>query len=295
MTAALRARGDELIATSRTSGDDIARLDITDAEACGRAIADARPDVVIHLAGMTYLPDVLAHQKKAFDVNVFGTRNLLEATARHAPNARVLVCSTCSVFGIPDAADLPLTEDAPLRAMHPYGVQKIGLEVACERYRRDRGLDVVVTRPFNHAGPGLSPKLSVAFFARQIVAAERGEREPVMRVGNLEARRDYTDVRDVVRAYLMLLQHEAPPPIVNVASGRSIAMGEVLEALRSQARVDLRVETDPSRLRALDVPDLVGDATLLRKTCGWTPEIPIEETWSRVLTWMRGEDYGGDW
>ena len=295
ITPALVARGNHVVATSRRADDGVVALDITDPKACVDAVAAARPDVLVHLAGMTYLPQVLERPKDSFAVNVMGTRNVLEAVATAAPSCRVLVCSTCSVFGIPDPKDLPLAEDAPLRSMHPYGVQKIGVEVLAEQYREKRGLDVIVTRPFNHAGPGLNRRLSVAFFAGQIVAAERGEREPVLRVGNLDARRDFTDVRDVVRAYLALLDHDAPPPLVHVASGRSIPMGDVLSALCSLSRVDLTVETDPDRLRSLDVPDLVGDASLLERTCGWKPEIPIEETWSRVLAWTRGEDYGSDW
>ncbi len=291
---ALGAEGYEVVATGRRPSSSVQELDVTDADACREAVAKARPDGVLHLAGMTYLPAVLERQQESFDVNVLGTLNVLAAVAAAAPAARVLSISTCSVFGLVEEGDLPLGEDAPLRAMHPYGVQKIGGEVLCRRYR-ERGLDVVVVRPFNHIGPGLHERLSVAHFARQIVDAEEGVREPVLKVGNLTARRDFTDVRDVVRAYLALLCLEQPPPLVHVASGVSIPMSEVLETLCSQARVSLSVETDPSRLRPLDTPDLVGDASLLRERCGWAPRFPIAECLSRVLASVRGEDYGGDW
>jgi GDP-4-dehydro-6-deoxy-D-mannose reductase len=174
-------------------------------------------------------------------------------------------------------------------------VQKIGLEVLGDRFRSDRGLDAVVVRPFNHVGPGLDERLSVAFFARQIVDAERGLREPVLRVGNLTARRDFTDVRDVVRAYLELLAQDDCPPCVHVASGRSISLSEVLDELRRRARIPLTVETDPNRLRPVDAPDLVGDAGLLRRVTGWEPVHPLAETWDRVLAHARGDDYGGPW
>lgn len=294
MLPALQSRGFDVVATSRRANDGVRSLDVSDPAACRDMVADVVPDVVVHLAGITYLPAVLERQKESFEVNVLGTANVLDAVRDAAPTARTLLPSTCSVFGNPEAEDLPLKEDAPLRAMHPYGVQKIGVEVLGSAYRA-RGLDIVVVRPFNHVGPGLNPRLSVAFFAGQIVAAERGEREPVMRVGNLEARRDFTDVRDVVRAYLLLLEHDAPPPLVHVASGRSIALGTVLDALRERARVELLVETDADRLRPLDTPDLVGDASLIASTCGWRPEIPLEETWDRVLASVRGEAYGEDW
>ncbi|NRA96688.1 MAG: GDP-mannose 4,6-dehydratase [Planctomycetes bacterium] len=294
MVPALASNGYEVVATGRRAADSVDKLDVTDAEACREVVAAAAPDVVVHLAAMTYLPQVLEQQKNAFSVNVLGSRNLLDAVHGAAPRARTLLVSTCSVYGIPEAEDLPLKEDAPLRAMHPYGVQKIGVEVLGNAYR-DRGLDVVVVRPFNHVGPGVDMRLSVAFFAGQIVAAERGEREPIMRVGNLAARRDFTDVRDVVRAYLMLLEHDTPPVLVNVASGRSIPMSGVLEALRERARVDMQIETDPDRMRPLDTPDLAGDASLIASTCGWKPEIPLEDTWDRILAWVRDEPYGDAW
>lgn len=294
MVPALVSRGYEVVATSRRAADTVREMDVTDVDACRKVVAAAAPDVVVHLAGMTYLPDVLDRQKDAFAVNVLGTRNVLEAVLGAAPGARTLIVSTCSVYGNPEADDLPLKEDAPLRAMHPYGVQKIGVEVLGNAYR-DRGLDVVVVRPFNHVGPGLDMRLSIAFFAGQIVAAERGEGEPIIRVGNLAARRDFTDVRDVVRAYLALLEHDAPPVLVNVASGRSIPIRSVLDALRKRGRVDMQVETDPDRMRPLDTPDLAGDASLIASACGWEPEIPLDDTWDRILAWVRDEPYGDAW
>ncbi|MAB89406.1 MAG: NAD-dependent epimerase/dehydratase family protein [Planctomycetota bacterium] len=294
MVPALAASGYDVIATGRRPSADAQQLDVTDAQACRDAVAAAAPDVVVHLAGVTYLPQVFERQRESFAANVLGARNVLEAVLDAAPEARTLLVSTCSVYGSPETHELPLKEDAPLRALHPYGVQKIGVEVLGDAYGR-RGLDIVVVRPFNHVGPGMDMRLSVAFFAGQIVAAERGEREPIMRVGNLAARRDFMDVRDVVRAYLMLLQHSAPPRLTNIASGRSIAIADVLDALRARARVDMQVENDPGRMRPLDTPDLAGDASLIRSVCGWAPEIPLEDTWDRILAWARDEPYGDVW
>ncbi|MAG33154.1 MAG: GDP-mannose 4,6 dehydratase [Deltaproteobacteria bacterium] len=293
MGPALAEQGWEVVPTGRATGDVIA-LDVTDEAAVRDIMTETTPGVVVHLAGITYLPAVLEDPKWAFRVNVLGTRNVLDAALRVAPSAKVLVVSSCTVFGNPTPEDLPLREDAPLRSLHPYGVQKIGSEVIADDYR-DQGLDVRVVRPFNHVGPGLHPRLSLAFFAGQIVAAERGERDPVLRVGNLDARRDFTDVRDVVRAYRLVLDLPATPPVLHVATGRSLRIGDVLDMMIARARVPLTVETDPGRLRSIDVPDLVGDATRLHELTGWSPRVPFDETLERILAHARGEDYGGRW
>ena len=269
------------------------RCDLTDGRAVAATVAAARPDAVLHLAGVTYLPEVEANPVPSFAANVLGTLNLLDAVLAHAPSARVLVTSSCSVYGEVSASELPLHESSPLKAVHPYGVQKIGVELVTARARSERGLAATVARPFNHIGPGQDPRISFTHFARQIVAAERGQAEPVLRVGNLSARRDILDVRDVVEAYLALFALPSPPPVVNVCSGTAVGIGEALERLLAMARVACRVATDPSRLRRLDTPELRGDAGLLRRLTGWAPRHPLDTTLARILDHVRAE-HGGD-
>jgi GDP-4-dehydro-6-deoxy-D-mannose reductase len=262
------------------------QADLSDRERVLDVVREVEPTAVVHLAAMTYLPEVLAEPLRSTRVNVIGTQNLLDAVRDSVPAARVLMISSGTVYGAPPAEELPVSEDAPLRAVHPYGIQKIAAELLAERARAE-GLDVVVVRPFNHVGPGQDGRISVNHFARQIVAAERGEVEPLIRVGNLEPRRDILDVRDVVRAYLGLLDAEHPPSPVNVARGESVRIGDALDMLLRAARVAVRVEADPSRYRPLDVPDICGDSRRLRSATGWSPEIPLADTLLGILAHLR--------
>lgn len=275
LTAALDAAGRRWVGIGRSPAPEsgLVAADVTDRRRILEVVREVAPTAVVHLAAMTYLPEVLAEPLGSSRVNVVGTLNLLDAVRSAAPDARVLAISSGTVYGAPPAEELPLTEDAPLRAVHPYGLQKIAAELLAERARED-GLDVVVVRPFNHVGPGQDERISVNHFARQIVAAERGEVEPLIHVGNLEPRRDILDVRDVVRAYLALLEAERPPSPVNVARGESVRIGDALDMLIGAARVPVRVEADPSRYRPLDVPDIAGDAGDSGAPPGGAPRSP---------------------
>ena len=263
------------------------RFDVTDQDQVESCVREARPDCVVHLAGKTYLPEVLADQGGAFRVNVLGTQNVLSAVRKFAPEARVVLVSSCTVYGAPSREDLPLRETAPLRALHPYGVQKVGAETLGEIARDDWGLDVVIARPFNHIGPGMRSSISVAHFARQIAAFEASGEEPVLRVGNLLAKRDFLDVRDVVEAYWRMLLADSPPPVMNVCSGESVSIQDMLDRLRGQSTVKTRVEVDTGRLRPGDVPDLFGSHELIRSALGWAPSCDLNETLKAILDHAR--------
>ena len=280
LVSGLSRRGD--------AGRGILPVDIRDREALVAACRAFEPDAIVHLAARTYLPDVLADPEAACDVNVLGTLAVLEAAAATVPDARVLLVSTCVVYGDPAIDELPLRETSPRRAVHPYGVQKLTAELIGGRFRA-RGLDVVTVRPFNHVGPGMDQRISLAHFARQIAAAEAGRGEALLRVGNLEARRDFLDVRDVVSAYALLLDHEDPPCVLNVASGTSTGIGEALDRLVARSRVPVAVERDPARYRPLDVTEIFGDATLLRTTTGWRPTRSFDQTLDDILEYARQE------
>jgi GDP-4-dehydro-6-deoxy-D-mannose reductase len=287
MMRLLSAEGIPVIGANNAGDSERIPLDITRREAVEELIKTLQPSAVIHLAGKTYLPWVFAHQKESFQANVLGTANILEAVRLHAPSARVLLTSSCTVYGDPEATDLPLKESAPLRALHPYGVQKIGMEVLGQQFAADYGLDVIIARPFNHVGPGMSTRISAAHFARMIADHERGFTSNQLRVGNLNAQRDFLDVRDVVRAYLSLLRAESPPAVVNVASGTAVRIADILGDLIRLSGRKFEVELDSSRLRPLDTPLLLGDASLLKRSVGFARHIPWEQTLTDILSEAR--------
>src|SRR5262249_10454960 len=242
-----------------------------------------RPDAVIHLAGITHLPKVLSDPAAALAVNVTGTLNVLEAVRSSAKRARVMLVSSAAAYGAPKPESLPVDETAPLRAEHPYGVQKVAVECLGERFREDHGLDVVIVRPFNHLGPGQEARFAASRFAVEIARFEEGLAPAVLKVGNLEPKRDLLDVRDVVRAYVALIQPGAPAGLFNVATGKSFRIGWVLDWFLERARVPVTIESDPSLFRPMDAPDLRGSSRKLFDAIGWKPEIPIEETLGAIL------------
>lgn len=277
LVADLRARGVDVVAPVRSV------LDLTDAASVDAAVAAATPSRVVHLGAVTHLPSVSAEPTRAFDVNVLGTQRLLDAVRRRSPAARVLVVSSCSVFGSPDPSSLPLREDAPRRSAHPYGVQKIAVEDLAARYAEDFDLDVVVARPFNHVGPGQRTRFAVSFFAREIARRERGGVDEPLRVGNLEPRRELMHVDDVVDAYSRLLDARTSRGVYHVASGRSVRIGEALDHLLSLSSERIEVIPDPALHRPMDAPDLTGDASRLTGETGWRPVREWRDTLEEIL------------
>ena len=257
--------------------------DVTAAEEVGHAVAEARPQALVHLAARSSVGASWGEGAAVWSVNVVGTVNVLEAVAAGSAGARVLFTSTGEVYG---AAPGPTPEDAPVRPLSPYGASKAAAEVACDRARRADGADVVVARAFAHAGPGQDERFAVGSWTRQIARLERAG-GGVLRVGNLDARRDLTDVRDVCRAYALLLDRAVPAGTYNVASGRAHAMRDVVEILVSLASCPVTAEPDETLMRAADVPALCGDATRLREATGWEPRIPLETTLADALDHAR--------
>lgn len=255
-------------------------VDITDPEAVAAALAKTRPSAVFHCAGVADVHSTWSDSATALRVNVLGTHNLLNALERHAVDAPVLITGSALVYRFSDAA---LSEDSPIGPASPYGVSKLAQELV--------GLAasgrVIVTRPFNHAGPRQAPAYATSSFARQIAEAEAGLRKPVLEVGNLDARRDITDVRDTVRAYGLLMQKGQAGRPYNVCRGEAFRVGDLLDALVRQSKAAIEVRTDPARLRPNDVPILLGDPGRLERDTGWKPRIPIEQTLSDLLDYWR--------
>jgi GDP-4-dehydro-6-deoxy-D-mannose reductase len=251
-----------------------------------------RPDRVYHLAAVSNVRSSWLSRRDTLETNVLGTQNLLEAVRLEAPGARVLFVSSSDVYGAAEG-EAPLGEDAPARIVSPYAWSKAAGEALCGFYERVEGLDIVMARPFPHTGPGQAPDFVCGDWARQIVRMERGETEPVLRVGNLEVRRDFSDVRDVVEAYAALMSSGRRGEVYNVCSGRAVSLREVLDFFVGAARLGegrgpaVRVEVDPSKLRKTDVPLLVGDNGKIAAETGWRPRIPLAETLKDLLASAR--------
>jgi GDP-4-dehydro-6-deoxy-D-mannose reductase len=255
-------------------------LDLLDAAAVRFAVRKASPAVVLHLAALASVPRSWEAPAETLTGNVAMTANLLEAVRLEAPEATVVAIGSGEVYGPPDA--LPVEEDAPLRPQNPYAVSKAACDLLAGQYADAFGMRVVRMRPFNHAGPGQSEDYVVGTLTRQVAEAEAAGREEVLlRTGNPDSARDFTDVRDVVRAYVAA--GSLDDGAYNVASGRAVTVRELIELVRSASRLPVRHEVDQSRVRAHDVPEVRGSASRLREATGWRPEIPLERTVADAL------------
>jgi GDP-4-dehydro-6-deoxy-D-mannose reductase len=256
-----------------------AEADVTDPQAIEHAVREREPRAVVHLAALSSVADSWEAPATTWEVNAIGTVNVLEAVRRHRPDARVLVVSTEQVYG--RTKQLPTPESAPVAPVSPYAASKAAAEVACTQ-AAENGLDVVVARPFQHEGPGRDDRFAFGSWTRQLAELELAG-GGALRVGNLEVERDITDVRDICRAYRLLLGPSVAAGVYNVASGTAVRLSRVVELLVGLARVPVTVEQDPSRLRPADIPVLCGDSSRLRRATGWKPEIPLEQTLADTL------------
>jgi GDP-4-dehydro-6-deoxy-D-mannose reductase len=257
-------------------------VDVTDRAAVHRAVSQARPDAIVHLAGQSATAGAGADEGLDFRVNYLGGLAVLEALALAAPGARLLFVGSGLVYGPAAPGAPPFAESSSLCPASPYERSKAAADLLAADYA-ERGLDVVRVRPFNHTGPGQSDAFVASAFARQIAEVERGQRPHVLRVGNLESARDFLDVRDVVDAYARLLARAVPAGVYNVASGRATPMGEILDGLLSfsPAANRIAVEADPARWRPTTAT--AGDASRLRAATGWAPRHPLPDTLERLL------------
>jgi GDP-4-dehydro-6-deoxy-D-mannose reductase len=261
------------------------QIDLLDRDRVVAAVRELRPWHVFHCAGLPQVAESWTDTAAPLSVNVLGTHRLIEALRVNRVACRVLVTGSAHVYA-PSPA--PLREDDPLAPASPYAVSKLAQEQLALRAAREDGVDVIVTRSFNHTGARQSASFVAPGIARQIASIERGFQEAVIRVGNLDAVRDIMDVRDTVRAYAALLDGGTPGFVYNVASGVGRSIREVLDALVSRARVAVRVESDPARMRPSDIPTLVGDSTRLRQATGWEPRIPFGQMLDDLLAYWRG-------
>lgn len=266
------------------------RIDLRDKTGLVHAFADAMPDAVIHLAAQSFVPQSFKNPLETYEVNFLGTLNLLQALKDSGFSGRMLYVGSGDQYGLVAADVLPLIETHPLKPRNPYAVSKAAAELLCYQWSQTEGLDIVMARPFNHIGPGQSERFAVSDFARQVVEIKLGHRAAEISVGDIDVTRDFTDVRDVVRAYLMLLSEGKSGETYNVCSGKEIPIREVLEQLLALAGVQANIRQDSARFRSAEQRRVYGSCDKLRAASGWQPEIPLQQSlvdnlnyWERKL------------
>jgi GDP-4-dehydro-6-deoxy-D-mannose reductase len=292
LAALCAQRGEEVFGVGRGERPDVPglaayeRLDLRDAGAVRSAVSRIRPQRVFHLAAEASVARSWEAPAEAVSANVSGALNLLEAVRLEAPSAGLLVACSGEEYGPPQR--LPVDEGHPLSPRNPYAASKAMVDVLADSYAGAHGLCVVRTRAFNHAGPGQSDTYVVSSFARQIAEAEAAgaAERVVIDTGNLEVRRDFSDVRDVVRAYLLALEH-GEPGVFNVCSGRATPVSDILTGLAAQSTLEVERRVDPSRLRENEVMEIAGSHQKLTEATGWEPEIALADTLRDVLDWWR--------
>ena len=266
--------------------------DLLDLESLKRTVTQAQPDVIYHLAGQAY--PARSWQDPAFTlaVNAGGTANLLEA-AVHVGRPRVVVVTSADIYGLVQPEDLPLTEQSLPRPRHPYGVSKLAAGQLVALYWQRYQLPAIEARPFNHIGPRQAPGFVVPDFASQLAAIKLGQRPPIMQVGNLDAQRDFTDVRDVVRAYVDLAQKGQPGQAYLICSGQPVAIHYLLTTLAELANTRVELEYDPARLRPSDIPCLYGSYARIQQHTNWQPRIHLRQSLADALSeWLAKVEAG---
>lgn len=276
----LEAEGDEVVGLDT-------EVDITGAAGLREVVVSASPDAICHLAALASVGASWGASESTYLVNTVGTANLLDAALACADRPRVLLISSSEVYGRVSPEDLPLSEDAAVAPVSPYAASKAAAEVIAQQAWLGSGLEVIRARPFNHTGPGQRHDFVVPALAEQIALAIRSGADQ-LNTGNLEARRDISDVRDVVRAYRMLLVGGEPGGVYNVCRGQAVSIREVAERLLAIAGVDLPIVVDPERVRPVEIPELRGDRRRIEAAVGWKPEIELDRTLADVLSyWER--------
>jgi GDP-4-dehydro-6-deoxy-D-mannose reductase len=257
--------------------------DIKDAFAMNALIKEVRPDWIFHLAAQSYVPFSWRAPQETLTTNVIGEVNLFEAVRQAGIDPLIHIAGSSEEYGMVYPAEIPITEANPLRPLSPYGVSKVTQDFLGWQYFKSYGLKIVRTRAFNHTGPRRGVVFATSNFAKQIIEIKSRKRKPVMYVGNLEAVRDFLDVRDVARAYALALEKGTPGEVYVIASGKGTKIKEMLEKLIAIAHVDVEIKEDPERLRPSDVELLIGSSEKFQKATGWKPQIPFDTTLKDLL------------
>jgi GDP-4-dehydro-6-deoxy-D-mannose reductase len=262
-------------------------LDLRNQDATAALVASARPDAVIHLAALSFVPDAFKDPATTFDVNVIGTLRLLQALKAQGFAGRMLYVGTGDVYGLVPEEALPIAEMRLPAPRNPYAVSKMAAEALCFQWTVTEGIEIVMARPFNHIGPGQSDRFVIADFAHQVAEIGAGRREPVVAVGDIDVTRDFTDVRDVVRAYFALLERGKSGEIYNVSSGIERTVRSLLERLMALSGVTARVEPQTARQRRAEQRRVAGDPAKIHAATGWSATTPLDDSLSAMLDYWK--------
>lgn len=263
------------------------QVNLADGKRVREVVEMTNPHWIFHLAAQAFVPTAFADPAGTLVNNIVGQVNLLQACLALEEKPTIMVVGSNEEYGMVRPEDLPIKETAPFRPANPYAVSKVAQDMLGYQYHVAHKLPVVRVRPFNHLGPGQSDRFVSSDFAKQIAEIEVGLRPPVIHVGNLEAERDFTDVRDIVKAYHLAVTRGQPGDVYNLGSERAVSIQRLLDLLLAQSRTPIKVETDPARFRPVDIPRIVADCSKFRTLTGWHAEIPLERTLVDILTYWR--------
>ena len=289
----LNKKGIEVFGTLKPGGESVPNshlkvVDILNFEGVKNYIGEIEPDYIYHLAALVSPSESFKNPQETITNNIGGQVNILQALKElKLLQTKILIVSSAEVYGAIEKKYLPTNEDAPLMPRSPYAVTKIAQDFLGLQYFLSQQIQCIRVRPFNHIGPYQAPHFAVPSFAKQIAQIEKGKKEPVIKVGNLEARRDFTDVRDVVRAYTLLMEKGEIGDVYNIGFGKSYKIEDVLNHLLSLSNQKIIVEKDPTLMRPADIPELLCDYSKLHKTTGWKPEISLETSLKDTLDYWR--------
>jgi GDP-4-dehydro-6-deoxy-D-mannose reductase len=261
--------------------------DIRDAYSVEKVVREIVPDQIYHLAAQSYVPASWNAPSETLVTNITGELNIFEAVRHLKINPKIQIACSSEEYGLVYENELPIRETNPLRPLSPYGVSKVTQDMLGWQYFQSYRLNIVRTRAFNHTGPRRGEVFVTSNFSKQIAMMEKGLQEPVIMVGNLEAKRDFSDVRDIVGAYWLALEKGEPGEVYNICSGKPYRIKEVLDILLGMAKIKVQTKQDPARMRPSDVSVLQGDSTKFRAKTGWKPEIPLEKTLEDLLNYWR--------
>jgi GDP-4-dehydro-6-deoxy-D-mannose reductase len=263
--------------------------DLRDISSLHKALAESRPDAVFHLAAQSFVPASWSAPNETITTNLSGQTNLFEAVRLLGLDPVIQIACSSEEYGLVLPDEVPIKETNPLRPLSPYAVSKVGQDFLGYQYFQSFGLKVIRTRGFNHTGPRRGQVFVTSNFSHQVASIEAGLQEPVIRVGNLDAVRDFTDVRDMVRAYWLAVTKGKPGEVYNIATGEGITIHALLDKILALSRVEVKIEVDPERLRPSDVEVLIGDSSKFRADTGWEPRIPFDQTVADLLDYWRGQ------
>lgn len=270
------------------AGDiELIDCDLRDAVAVKHCLEEVKPDYLFHLAAQSFVPTSWKAPSETMVTNIVGEVNIFEAARELGLKARIQIAGSSEEYGMVFEDEVPIKETNPLRPLSPYGVSKVGQDLLGYQYHKSYDLDIVRTRAFNHTGPRRGDVFVTSNFCKQVAMIEKGKKEPVLEVGNLDARRDFTDVRDIVAGYWMALEKGEPGDVYNLGSGRDMTIRELLDMIMGLTEADIEVRQDPARMRPSDVMILLADISKFRELTGWEPKIPFDQTLRDLLDYWR--------